>query len=148
MTFDPRKISYQELLDQYWGSFPTWLPPGPARTSTAVLTRGESQRAIVEAAKRERERRTGEPVYVDVVPEGAFYPAERLHQKFYLQKSRPGLVEELAQGDVDRFLASTAAARLNAYLKGMAGEDALAEAAKELGWEVEKLRTRLREEDR
>lgn len=148
VTFDPRKISYQELLNKYWGSFPTWLPPVAGRTSSAVLTRGEAQQAIVEAAKRERERRTGEPVYVDVVPEGSFYPAERLHQKFYLQKSRPELVRELARGDIDGFLGSTAAARLNAYLKGMAGEDALADAAEELGWDVEKLRARLREEGR
>jgi len=143
VTFDPRKISYRELLEKYWASFPTWLPPAPGRTRAAVLTRGEVQQAIFEAAKRERERRTGDPVYVDAVPEGDFYPAERLHQKFYLQKARPDLVRELARGDVDQFFASTAAARLNAYLKGMAGEDALAEAARELGWDVEELRTRL-----
>jgi len=148
VTFDPRKISYQELLEKYWGSFPTWLPPGPGRTNAAVITRGEAQRAIVEAAKRERERRTGDPVYVEVLPDAAFYPAERLHQKFYLQKARPELLRELAQGDVEEFLSSTAAARLNAYLKGMAGEEALAEAAREVGWDVETLRARLKAGDR
>ncbi len=146
VTFDPRRISYEELLDEYWGSFPTWLPPGPGRVRTAVITRGETQQATVEAAKGERERRTGDPVYVEILPDAAFYPAERLHQKFYLQRSRAELVRELAQGwdgDVEAFLASTVAARLNAYLKGMAGEEALTEVAREVGWDIEVLRARM-----
>jgi len=149
VTFDPRKISFEELLDTYWGSFPTWLPPGPSRVRTAVLTRGETQQALAEAAKRERRRTTGDPVHVEILPDAAFYPAERMHQKFYLRHSRAELVRELAQdwdGDVEAFLASTVAARLNAYLKGMAGEETLAEVAREVGWDVEVLRLRMQTE--
>ena len=146
-TFDPRRVSYEELLEEYWSSCPTWLPPGPGRVRTAVFPRDEAQRAAAERTKRERRRRTGEPVAVEVVPGADFWPAERLHQKFHLQRTRGDLVEELAgsQSGVDAFLATTAAARLNAYVSGFGDEADLEEAAQELGWDVDELRQRLNE---
>ncbi len=49
---------------------------------------------------------------------------------------------ELAAGfaHLDAFLASAAAARLNAYVTGFAGEQALSEAAEELGVGAAELR--------
>lgn len=147
VTFDPRRISYEELLEEYWSSFPTWLPPGPGRVRTVVFPRDEAQRATAERSKRDLRRRTGEPVAAGVVPDAVFWPAERLHQKFHLQRRFPELVVELAESPtgVDAFLATTAAARLNAYVSGFGDEADLAEAATELGWDVDELRQRLKE---
>lgn len=145
VTFDPRRISYEELLAEYWSSFPTWLPPGPSRVRTAVLPRDEAQRATAERSKRELGRRTGQSVTVEVQPGAAFWPAERMHQKFHLQRTHPELVAELAGSPdaIDAFLATAAAARLNSYVSGFGDEEDLAEAARELGWDVEELRRRL-----
>ena len=111
---------------------------------TAVLARGERQLAVAEASKRRLRRRSGERVSTEIVADGSFWPAERLHQKFNLQRVHPELVRELAAGsDLDAFLASTAAARLNAYVSGFADETALEEAARQVGWEAEDLRRRL-----
>lgn len=96
--------------------------------------------------------RTGEHVYTRILPEGAFWPAERMHQKFDLQRVYPDLVRELAAGSVDgndaandggdpvnTFLASPAATRLNAYVSGFRHPHLLVEAGSELGWTVEDL---------
>jgi hypothetical protein len=89
-------------------------------------------------------------VYAEILPDADFWPASSRHQKFQLQRGHRELVEELAGGSsgLDAFLASTAAARLNAYVTGFAGEEALAEAAEELGWDVDVLRLRLEEPKR
>ncbi len=142
VTFDPRRISYRELLDEYWRSFPVSIPSGPSRTRTAVFPRGEEQRREAEVSKRRLRREIGERIPTEILAGAAFWPAERMHQKFHLQRVRPELVRELAAGDVGAFLVTTAAARLNAYVSGFAGEDALAAAARELGWDVDRLRRR------
>lgn len=143
VTFDPERVSYDELLDVFWGMFPANIPPGPSRVRTAVLTSGETQREAAAASKRRLRRALKDRIYTDVRAGAEFWPAERMHQKFHLQRVYPDLVEELARGDVDAFLASTAASRLNAWVSGFADDAALEEAARELGWEVDALRARL-----
>lgn len=140
VTFDLRRISYRELLDEYWRSFPVSIPPGPSRTRTAVFPRGEAQRRVAEASKRRLRREIGERIPTEILPDADFWPAERMHQKFHLQRVHPELFGELAAGDVDAFLATTAATRLNAWVSGFAGEAALAEAARELGWDARRRR--------
>ena len=123
---------------------PLGLPPGPSRTRTALLPRGERQLAVARASEREVRRAAGEK-HTEILADAAFWPAERMHQKFDLQRAHRELFDELAEtsGGVEAFLASTAAARLNAFVSGFAGDSALEEAAEELGWEVDELRRRL-----
>lgn len=149
MTYDPRRISYEELLDVFWRSFPLGLAPGPSRTRTALLPRGHRQSAAARESKRRVRRAAGEK-HTEVLDGAAFWPAEPMHQKFELQRVHRELFDELAlgSGGAEAFLASTAAARLNAFVSGFAGERALAEAAEALGWEVDDLRRRLQDADR
>lgn len=139
MTFDPERVSYAELLDVYWRSFPFQFPAGPGRTRSVLVTRGADQLAEARAAKHALRRAAGERVHVEIVAGGAFWPAERMHQKFDLQRVHPELVQRLAAGDLDAFLASTAAARLNAYVAGQADETAIEDAAHELDWAYQDL---------
>ncbi len=149
VTYDSARISYLELLEVFWRGQPIDIPPGPdRRVDLGLLPRGEQQVALAEASK-ERWRRAIGAVYVDLLPDADFWPAERLHQKFHLQRAHADLVGELAAGfaDLDAFLASTAAARLNAYVSGFAGEEALEEAAGDLGLGAAELRARFRRFD-
>ncbi len=145
VTYDPCRISYEELLDVFWGMFPANIPPGPSRTRTAVFPQDAAQAAAAEDSKRSLQWRMRDRIYTRVVPEATFWPAERLHQKFNLQRVHPELVQELAAGweDVDAFLTSTAATRLNAWVSGFADDAVLAEVADEVGWTVEDLHQRL-----
>ncbi len=144
VTFDPRRISYDELLERYWNSFPFQLPSGPDRVRNVVIPQTEAQWSKARAAKKRLGKQSGTRVYTEIIPGGAFWPAERKHQKFDLQRMHRELVQELAAGsDVEHFLASPAATRLNAYVTGFADDAVLHEIAHELGWETEALRARL-----
>lgn len=133
------------MLEVFWRSFPLGLPPGPSRTRTALLPRGERQLALARSSTRRVRRAAGEK-HTEVFADAAFWPAERLHQKFELQRAHRELFDELAasSGGVEAFLASTVSARLNAFVGGFGGDSALEEAAEELEWDVDDLRRRLR----
>lgn len=105
------------------------------RTREAVLYADDAQRRAGLASRQAVARAAGEPLSTGVEPIGRFWPAEAVNQKANLQRLAPGLVWELSTraGGRDAFLASTAAAHLNAYAGGFAGEDAIAAAAEELG---------------
>lgn len=147
VTFDPAQVSFAELLDVFWHSFPFHIPPGPSRVRTAVITRGAAQTTAAEVSKQRMALRTGDRVYTRVLPEGAFWPAERMHQKFDLQRVYPDLIRDLAGSSddaaIDAFLVSGAAARLNAYVSGFRHPHLLAEAGRELGLTIEELERRL-----
>ena len=63
VSYDPRRISYRELLDVFWGGQPVDVPPGPnRRADLGILPVGEHQSAQAEASKAR-----GVKVYVVLV---------------------------------------------------------------------------------
>lgn len=149
VTFDPSVVSYDALLDVFWSGQPNHIPPGPEpRVHLAVLPIGPAQLAVVERSKSDLRRQRGETVFVDIVPDPEFWPAERLHQKFTLQRSRSQLMDKLVSrwpfagtvDPVDALMRSTAAARLNAWLGPYGDEQDLEQAGADLGIQPEVLR--------
>lgn len=65
------------------------------------------------------QRELGEPVVTEIVLGKPFYSAEGYHQKWRLRQTK-AVFEALAQHypDEETFLASTAAAKANAYVSG------------------------------
>lgn len=145
VAYDPRRTTYRQLLAAFWAAHPAVGPAGPLRTREAVLYADDGQRREALASRRIVARAAGEPVSTGVLPVGRFWPAEAVNQKANLQRRAPDLVRQLAprHGGRDAFLASSVAAGLNAYAGGFAGEEALREAAAELGVPVAELAARL-----
>ena len=92
VTFDPAKVSYEQLLNVFWQIHdPTQVnrqgPDFGTQYRTAIFFHTPEQQAT---AKKSREtlEASGEfrrPIATEVTPAGKFYPAEEYHQK-YLQK--------------------------------------------------------------
>lgn len=97
VTFDPSKISYQNLLEVFW------LHHNPLRDDGqgpdigpqyrgAVLYHTPEQQRIAEESKRALEQaKYGEgKIATMIMPVTEFYPAEEYHQQYYEKKGEEG----------------------------------------------------------
>ena len=94
ITYDPEKISYEQLLDVFWrqidptdggGSF---VDRGPQYRS-AVFYHNKMQKQAAEKSKAELSSsgRYNGPIATEILQAGTFYPAEDYHQDYYKKKS-------------------------------------------------------------
>ncbi|AGA27704.1 peptide-methionine (S)-S-oxide reductase MsrA [Singulisphaera acidiphila] len=92
VSYDPLKVSYDQLLDLFWKIHdPTTLnrqgPDVGTQYRSAVFYHDEEQKKAA-LASRERLRESGRfrrPVVTEVTPASTFYRAEEYHQR-YLEK--------------------------------------------------------------
>ena len=90
ITFDPKKISYGQLIEVYWRQVdPTdaggqFVDRGHAYT-TAIFYAEDDQRRLAEASKAELDARHvfKAPIVTPILPYATFYPAEEYHQDYY-----------------------------------------------------------------
>ena len=90
VTFDPDQVSYEQLLDVFWGKHdPTQLDRQGWDVGTqyrsAIFVHGPEQQAQAERSKAEQQERHDGRVVTEIVPAGRFYEAEDYHQQ-YLEK--------------------------------------------------------------
>ncbi len=92
VTFDPGKVSFEELLDVFWKVHdPTQVnrqgPDFGTQYRTAIFFHSPEQEAIAKKAKAalEASSKFKKPIATEITPAGTFYRAEEYHQK-YLQK--------------------------------------------------------------
>ena len=92
ITYDPAKISYDQLLDIYWKQIdPTqadgqFTDVGPSYRA-AIFYGNEEEKKIAESSKEKlaRSGKFGKPIVTEILPAMKFYPAELYHQKYYRQ---------------------------------------------------------------
>lgn len=90
VIYDPRKISYRDLLEVFWKHV------DPTDAGGQFVDRGMQYRSIIffhdEGERREAEEskksleasgRFSKPVRTEIIPEAPFYPAEDYHQDYY-----------------------------------------------------------------
>jgi len=90
VTFDPAKISYEQLLQVFWHNVDP-LAAGHqfcdygTQYRSAIFYRGEEQWKAAEESKRklEEEPRFKGKIATQIVAATTFYPAEEYHQDFY-----------------------------------------------------------------
>jgi peptide-methionine (S)-S-oxide reductase len=90
ITYDPSKVSYQQLLDIYWHNVDPLDAGGQFcdrgnQYRTAIFYHGDEQKREAEASKQALldSKHFEQPVVTEVVPAGPFYPAEDYHQEYY-----------------------------------------------------------------
>lgn len=103
VKYDPDKISYQELLDNYWQHIdPTsaigqFADIGP-QYRTAIFYHNEEQRELAEKSKQKIDNsgRFSKPIATEILKYKNFFPAENYHQN-YAQKN-PGHYQRYVVG--------------------------------------------------
>jgi methionine-S-sulfoxide reductase len=92
ITYDPAKISYDQLLDIYWRQIdPTqtdgqFTDIGPSYRA-AIFFGNDDEKKIAEASKKKlaHSGKFKKPIVTEILPAMKFYPAEAYHQKYYQQ---------------------------------------------------------------
>ena len=94
ITYDPAKISFDQLLDIYWRQIdPTqadgqFTDIGPSYRAAIFYSTNEEKK-IAEASKEKiaHSGKFDKPIVTEILPAMKFYPAEAYHQKYYQQNS-------------------------------------------------------------
>ncbi len=94
VTYDPQKVSYDQLLDVYWKQIdPTqadgqFTDIGPSYQA-AIFYGSEEEKKIAEASKKKlaESGKFKKPIVTEILPVMKFYPAEDYHQKYYRENS-------------------------------------------------------------
>jgi methionine-S-sulfoxide reductase len=90
ITYDPAKISYDQLLDIYWKQIDPTQADGQftdigSSYRAAIFYADENEKKIAEAS-RARLASSGkfkEPIVTEILPASKFWPAEDYHQQYY-----------------------------------------------------------------
>ena len=95
VTFDAARVSYDELLEVFWGTHdPTTLnrqgPDVGTQYRSAIFFHTPEQEAAARASRDRRERsgHHGRPIVTEITPAGPFYRAEEYHQRYFEKHGR------------------------------------------------------------
>jgi methionine-S-sulfoxide reductase len=88
ITFDPERVSYDQLLEVFWAMHDPTQADGQGpdlgdQYRSAVFTHSPEQQAAAEASLKRAQARFRRPIVTEVRPLTAFYPAEDYHQAYY-----------------------------------------------------------------
>ena len=90
VEFDPRTVSYEDLLDVFWQLHdPTQVdrqgPDVGSQYRSAVFVHSEEQEATARSSKQRQEAggRHRRPIATEITPAGPFWPAEDYHQRYF-----------------------------------------------------------------
>ena len=103
VTYDPERVSYEELLDVFWSSHnPTTrnrqgFDVG-SQYRSAIFFRTPEQKGSARASKErlEAQGRWRNPIVTEIVPASEFYEAEDYHQQYLEKRGRASCTVELA----------------------------------------------------
>jgi len=105
ITYDPTKITFNQLLDIYWRRInPTqsdgqFTDIGPSYRA-AIFVQNDEERKIAEASKAKlaASGRFDKPIVTEILPTMRFWSAEDYHQKYYRQNPTEFEMFEVGSG--------------------------------------------------
>ncbi len=90
VIYDPKKISYEELLKVFWRNIDPLTPnrqfcDGGSQYRTGIFYHNEEQMRLAEESKKalEKSGRFSQPIVTEVIAASKFYVAEDYHQDYY-----------------------------------------------------------------
>ena len=102
VSYDPERVSYEQLLDVFWGKHdPTQLnrqgwDVGDQYRSV-VFFHDEEQRDAAERSKESEQPRYRKPIVTLIEPAPTFYEAEDYHQQYLEKRGRSSCTPALAR---------------------------------------------------
>jgi len=109
IEFDPKKISYAQLLDVFWQAHdPTTLNRQGADRGTQyrsiILYHDDRQKQTAEASKQAAAGQFRDPIVTEIVPLTKFYKAEGYHQNYYNDNSNAPYCQFVIRPKLDKLL--------------------------------------------
>lgn len=88
VVYDPSKVSYAKLLEVFWHNIDPLTPNRQfcdvgEQYRSAIFFHNEEQKRLAQQTKAAVEKELGERVVTEILPAGAYYPAEEYHQNYY-----------------------------------------------------------------
>lgn len=88
ITFDPKKISFEQLLDKFWEIHDPTTPnrQGPdigSNYRSAIFYHSDEQKKQAEESRNKAKTKLERPIVTEITAAGPFYKAEEYHQKYY-----------------------------------------------------------------
>jgi peptide-methionine (S)-S-oxide reductase len=94
VTFDPAKVSYEQLLDVFWVNHDPTVKDrqfcdSGSQYRPAIFYVNDEQKRLAEAskAKWDKAKPFKQPILTEITKAGPFYPAEDYHQDYYKKNS-------------------------------------------------------------
>ncbi len=124
VEYDPKKITYGELLEVFWTSHNPASPSMSVQYRSVIFTSDEEQRKAAERSAAKLRADTGGRIYTAVEPLGRFYNAEDYHQKYYVRRDYVLMRDYNAMyATGEEFAASPSAAKANGIIAGLASRE-------------------------
>ena len=119
LDFDPRKISYEQLLDIFRQSHNPSAHAISIQYKHVVFYHTDEQKELAVRSKYRVTKKLGREIQTEILPYTGFYRAEDYHQKYKLRHAHDIMAEfDNMYPDYQDFVDSTAAARINGSLYG------------------------------
>ncbi|MDF2591606.1 MAG: Methionine sulfoxide reductase [Clostridia bacterium] len=120
MDYNPEEITYEELLQIFFDNHSPEYNVSARQYISVIFYQDEKQLEAATKALIQTQEKRGEKIYTQILPYEKIYIAETYHQKYYMQRV------DLLKNDIKKhypkfkdFVDSTAAARINGYVKGL-----------------------------
>ena len=94
VTFDPARVSYEQLLDAFWKMHDPTTPnrQGPdvgTQYRSAIFFYSPEQERVAHASKENAQGRFRRPIVTEITPVSTFYRAEDYHQRYFEKQGIP-----------------------------------------------------------
>lgn len=110
VTFDPKVISFDELLKVFWQTHDPTTPNQQGHDigtqyRSAVFYHNDEQRDVAEKYKKQLDaaKTFAKPIVTEITPFTKFYPAEKYHQNYFNQNPAQSYCQFVIRPKVEKF---------------------------------------------